>query len=248
MPNQTRDCGPPINDSTYAEVATGTDDAREARSRRGRRLVRSILLVVAGFLLGALVPVAYGSFRSDSPSHGVPQPTTPAASGRVLDQFSFTSSPAQREGWKHYESAVEGVAFDLPANWGPFPTEEGGPNLIFDASDSYPFTGYGTALWVLKTDIGRTPSDAARYWSMWRRAIQTKPEVVGDVTMSTMTVPAGEMYVIHSVQRANGDDYTQTMYCLLRGSTEYRLIFGAAADGSIQYDVFDEVVRTLTIS
>jgi hypothetical protein len=250
MLNKTREDGRGTGTLISAETAPAMDESAPATPPRGRRLVRSMLLVGVGFLLGALTPFPDGVFRSapDGPSRGVPDPTATTSPGSVVDQFSFTSSFERADGWRHYESAVERVAVDLPPNWGPFPTEEGGPDLIFDASDSYPFAGYGAVLWVIKSDIGRTPSDATRYWNMWRRAIQTETDVVGDVTMTTMTLPAGEAHVLRSVTRVNGVDYSETMYGLLSGSTEYRLIFGVSADRSHLYeDIFSEIARTLML-
>ena len=234
---------------TTAETASAMDASTPATPPRRRRLVRSMLLVLVGLLLGALIPLPDGPFHSSSepPTRGIPDPTT-TGSPRSVDQFSFTSSSQQGDGWRHFESAIERVALDLPPNWGPFPTESGGPNLIFDASDGYPFTGYGAVLWVVKSDIGRTPSDAARYWGMWRRHIQTTIEVVGDVTMRTMSLPAGEVYVVDYVTRVNGNDFSETMYGLVSGSTEYRLIFGVSSGSLSRYqDMFDEIVRSFTI-
>ncbi len=69
-----------------------------------------------------------------------------------------------------------------------------------------------------------------------------------DVTMRTMSLQAGEAYVLGYVTRANGDDYSETMYGLVSGSTEYRLIFDVSPDSlSRSQDVFDETVRTFTI-
>jgi hypothetical protein len=251
MPNETQEAGRATETSTHAETAPAVeDDATPATSPRGRRLGRSVLLVGVGFLLGALIPLPDGpfGFSADVPSRRAPDPTPTTSPASVVDQFSFTSTSEQEDGWRHYESAVEGVSLDLPPNWGPFPTESGGPDLIFNASDSYPFAGYGAALWVIKSDIGRTPSDAARYWSMWRRHIQTTIDVIGDVSMTKLNLPAGEAYVLRYAASEDGTEYSETMYGLLNGSAEYRLVFQVSSDRAHLYeDVFDEIADTFTL-
>jgi hypothetical protein len=143
---------------------------------------------------------------------------------------------------------VERVALDLPPGWGPFPVQDYPPDLILNASDSFPFTGYGAVLYVMRKDLGRSPSDAARYWGMWRRYLATTPDLV-HVAMTTTTLPSGQAYVFRSVYRRDGAEHVETMYGLLSGTTEYRLVFVVGAGRSGQYeDVFDDIVHTLSIS
>jgi hypothetical protein len=216
-----------------------------------RRVARLIVFRSVGLLLVAVAGLVYASSRSStnsSPSQKIVEATASASAQSALDHFSFTASSGREDGWTHYESGVERVALDLPPGWGPFPVQEYPPDLILDASDSFPFTGYGAALYVMRRDIGRTPTDAGRYWGMWRRQIATTPDLV-HVAMTTTTVPSGEAYVFRSVYRRDGAEYVEMMYGLLSGTTEYRLIFDVAADRSSQYEgVFDDIVQTLSIS
>jgi hypothetical protein len=100
----------------------------------------------------------------------------------------------------------------------------------------------------MRRDIGRSPSDPAGYWGMWRRHLATNPDLV-HMAMTTTTTPSGQAYVFRSVYRRDGYEYVETMYGLLSGTTEYRLVFDVAAGRSPQYeDVFDDIVQTLNIS
>jgi hypothetical protein len=216
-----------------------------------RRVAHLILFRSVGFLLVAVAGLVYASSRSStdsSPSQEIVEPKASASAQNALDHFTFTASSGGEGGWTHYESAIEGVALELPSGWGPFPVQEYPPDLILNASDSFPFTGYGAVLYVMRRDIGRTPTDAGRYWGLWRRQIATTPDLV-QVAMTTTTVPSGQAYVFRSVYRRDGTEYVEMMYGLLSGTTEYRLIFDVAADRLSQYeDLFDDIVHTLSIS
>jgi hypothetical protein len=240
-------------DLSTADVMTDIEPEASARGpvKPRQRVAQAILFISIGFLLGAVSVLAYVSFRSStdsSPSQEIVEPKASASAQSALDHFSFTASSGREDGWTHYESAIEGVALELPSGWGPFPVQEYPPDLILNASDSFPFTGYGAVLYVMRRDIGRTPTDAGRYWGLWRRQIATTPDLV-HVTMTTTTVPSGEAYVFRSVYRRDGAEYVEMMYGLVSGTTEYRLIFDVAADRSSQYEgVFDDIVQTLSIS
>jgi hypothetical protein len=213
-------------------------------------VAQAILFITIGFLLGAVSVLAYGSSRSStesSPSQKIVEPKA-SSTQSALDHFSFTASSGREDGWTHYESGVERVALDLPPGWGPFPVQDYPSDLILNASDSFPFTGYGAAFYLMRRDIGRSPSDPGRYWGMWRRYLATTPDLV-DVTMTTTALPSGQAYVFRSVYRRDGADHVETTYGLLSGTTEYRLVFVVAAGRSPQYeDVFDDIVQTLSIS
>jgi hypothetical protein len=215
-----------------------------------RRVAHLILFRGVGFLLMAVAGLVYASTllsTDSSPSQEIVEAkASPAQS--ALDHFSFTASSGREDRWTHYESAVERVALDLPPGWGPFPAQDYPPDLILNASDSFPFMGYGAVLYVMRRDIGRTPTDAGRYWGMWKRHLATSPDLV-HVTMTTTTVPSGQAYVFRSVYRRDGAEYVEMMYGLVSGTTEYRLVFVVAADRSPQYEgVFDDIVQTLSIS
>jgi hypothetical protein len=240
-------------DLSTADVRTDIEPEASARgsSSSRRRVAQAILFISIGFLLGVVSVLAYVSFRSStdsSPSQEIVEPKASASAQSALNHFSFTASSGRGDGWTHYESAVERVALDLPPGWGPFPVQDYPPDLILNASDSFPFTGYGAVLYVMRRDIGRTPTDAGRYWGMWRRQIARTPDLV-HVAMTTTTVPSGQAYVFRSVYRRDGAEYVEMMYGLVSGTTEYRLVFVVAADRSPQYEgVFDDIVQTLSIS
>jgi hypothetical protein len=240
-------------DLSTADVMTDIEPEASAKgsSSSRRRVAQAILFTSIGFLVGAVSVLAYVSSRSSTDSlrsHSVVEPKASSSAKSAVDHFTFTASSGREDGWTHYESAVEGVALELPPGWGPFPVEEYPPDLILNASDTFPFNQYGAQMYAMRRDIGRSPSDAAGYWGMWRRYLATNPDLV-HMAMTTTTTPSGQAYVFRSVYRRDGYEYVEIMYGLLSGTTEYRLIFDVAADRSSQYEgVFDDIVQTLSIS
>src|SRR6266498_4104692 len=104
-----------------------------------RRVARLIVFRSVGFLLVAVAGLVYASSRSStnsSPSQEIVEATASASPQSALDHFSFTASSGGEDGWTHYESAIEGVALELPSGLGPFPLQEYPPDLILNASAS----------------------------------------------------------------------------------------------------------------
>jgi hypothetical protein len=153
-------------------------------------------------------------------------------------------------GWTHYESATEGFSIELPPSWSRYtkaiPTS--GPYLKF-AAWGFPVEEHQEAwLYVFKAPV-RSGQAAQSYFEHERVQIWSDPAVVRVSELREIEVPDGIIYTFASVAiRSPSGRRSETLYGVLHGGHEYRLVFLVPLEQKDEYDsLFDDIAKSFEV-
>jgi hypothetical protein len=175
-----------------------------------------------------------------SPAGGASSEGQPAPDG-----FVASSGP---DGWTRYASEGQGFSISLPPKWAPYLTSDPGtPNALTARDYGPPYRGaVGAGLWVTVWPLSGQEVPQT-YWRNVLRNISGDPHTVS-VQMSRTRLPAGSAFVFHVVTTRKGLTASTTMYALLHGPMDYRLIFEAPVKHAITYSSeFNDIARTFQL-
>lgn len=229
--------------NTYREWKRG--QRGEPKLLIGWGVISSLLYLLAfiGVATGVVyVPNGPSSARPSAPPRA---PDLPAPTG-----FRATSGA---DGWTVYSSDAEGFSISLPEGWHPYTAKDGSPPLKFSGAPYDPLHVPATlrdsaslAVFRVHTSGRETPS---RHYELARLIVASYPNTVGDVEMTRAKLPAGDSYLLQWVQeRQVGGRRSWTMYGVLHGTSDYRLVFAVpTADVDSYRPVFQEIAATFTL-
>jgi hypothetical protein len=165
------------------------------------------------------------------------------------DPNSSFASTVLDTGWTHYESATEGFSIELPPSWSRYtkPIPNFGHDLKFAA---WGFSVFQEATWLYVFDWpDRSGSVAETYFEQQRLQIASDPAVVGVTELREIEVSDGVLYTFTSVIRSpSGHRRTETVYGLVHGGHEYRLVFLVPLEQRDDYDsLFDDIAKSFEV-
>lgn len=178
---------------------------------------------------------------------------TPKAGNSLAGTWGFNASRLD-SGWTRYESSAEGISLALPSGWGPFSTDhftdQYGSYLRFSASTSYPLLSFAgsSALLVFEIPVpeGAIPRS---YYEELRDQVSSAPSQPRTTPLTDTELHDGRAYVFTSVFDTTRGENSETVYGLLHGTTEYRLVFIAPVRSlDEQLDEFDDIARTFDLT
>ena len=234
--------GNSMSDAPIEEASSPTPTVRG----RSQLIVWGVLAVC--LLVGALTLLA---------GQSTPEPTDLSLpAGVSLPAVSpppgFTSSKLPN-GWTRYTSETEGFSIDLPSTWRTDTREDAGPFLSFYATDlvpTYPPITGGTspALFLVHQTV-HEGEDPSTYWENIRQQYREHYALLSEAPMTQTSLRDGLAYVLEHTYEVSYGEQTETVYGLLHGTSDYRLIFAIPSPYLDEYeDVFHDIALTFDIA
>jgi hypothetical protein len=231
---------------TVPAVLPGPPAAAQTQAQRRRRVAFGVVGLCC-FMLAAVMAAIYSHSTRAEPED------TPKAEDSLAGMWGFTASILD-SGWTRYESSAEGISLALPPGWGPFSTDqftnEYGTYLRFSASTSYPLPAFAgsSALLVFEIPVpeGAIPRS---YYEELRTQVSSSPTQPRMSPLTDTELRDGRAYVFTSVFDTPRGENSETVYGLLHGTTEYRLVFIAPVRSlDEQLDEFHDIARTFDLT
>jgi hypothetical protein len=170
----------------------------------------------------------------------------------VSPPSGFTSSELPN-GWTRYTSETEGFSIDLPSTWRTDTREDIGPFLRFYATDlvpTYPpITGGSSPALFLMHQTVHEGEDPSTYWEHVRLQDMEDHTLVSEAPMTRTSLRDGLAYVLAHTYKVSYGEQTETVYGLLHGTSEYRIVFAIPSPYQDEYeDVFHDIALTFDIA
>jgi len=161
---------------------------------------------------------------------------------------SSVASTVLDTGWTRYESATEGFSIELPPSWSRY--TKAIPNFGHDLK----FAAWGFSVeeepWLYVFEwLDRSGPVAEIYFEQQRLQIGSDPAVVGVTELREIEVSDGVLYTFTSAIRSpSGHRRSETVYGIVHGGHEYRLVFLVPLEQKDEYDsLFDDIAKSFEV-